>query len=273
MSRVPIRGLLAAILVLSLFAASPVAADAKAKGKCPKGHKLKKAGKGKKARCVKVKPKPKPDLSTPVRVTLLDGSQATVEVPDLPLPGGYVIPGTPVSRVIPISGTLKGSIPGGYQLGKDNPINLTEAAIIPGAVDILADQHCGGATALKLNPASTVALDKTSPSAGTVFQTGKVTATVRALLRLSFDSRNQTACDAPLVTMGTSETVLPVSLEGTVQRATGLTALTLDGPPTPLTIMVCLPPGAADQPCATPPVGYPVKITVHTIVKIAVGVQ
>jgi hypothetical protein len=184
-----------------------------------------------------------------------------------------VIPGTPVSRVVPISGTLKGSIPGGYQLGKDNPINLSEAAIVPGAVDILADQNCGGATALKLNPASTVALDKAAPSAGTVFQTGKVTANVRALLRLSFDSRNQTACSAPLVTMGTSETVLPVALEGNVERATGLTALTLDGPATPLTIMVCLTPGAADQPCATPPVGYPVKISVHAIVKIAVGVK
>ena len=30
---------------------------------------------------------------------------------------------------------------------------------------------------------------------------------------------------------------------------------------------------AANQPCATPPVGYPVKIGVHAIVKIAVGVK
>src|SRR4051794_40743391 len=116
MSRVPIRGLLAAILVLSLFAASPVAADAKAKGKCPKGHKLKKAGKGKKARCVKVKPKPKPALWARVGARCREGGRGGVEAPALPLPGGYVIPGTPVSRVIPITGTLKGSIPGGYQL-------------------------------------------------------------------------------------------------------------------------------------------------------------
>jgi hypothetical protein len=270
MSRVTVRGALAAMLVVSVFAAPAATADAKSKPKkCPKGQVLKKAKKGKK-RCVK-KPKPKPPLATPVSVELLPGSQATVDVPAVPLPGGYVIPGMPVTRVVPISGTLKGSIPGGYRLGQDNDINLSEAAITPGPVDILSDPACSGAPTLRLNPVSNVVLDKTAPSAGKVFQTGKVTANVRVLLRLAFDSRTEAGCDKPLVTMGTSESVLPVALEGMVERATGLTALTLDGPAVPLTISVCLTPGAADQPCATPPVGYPVRLAVHAIVKIAVG--
>jgi hypothetical protein len=269
MSRVPLRGLLAAILVLSVFAAPVATAGAKPKHKkCAQGHKLKKVGK--KRKCVKSRPKPQ-QVSTPVTIDLLEGSQATVEVPALPLPGGYVIPGTPVARTVPISGTLKGAIPGGYRLGRDNPINLLDGSITPGPVDILADQGCSGNTVLKINPASTVTLDTAAKSSGTVFLSGKVTATVRALLHLSFDSRTQTACDAPLVTMGSSDTLLPVSLEGTIQKATGLTALTLDSPPVPLTVMVCLTPGAPNQPCATPPVGYPVKIGVHVIVKIRVG--
>src|SRR3954453_6310327 len=207
MSRVSVRGALAAILVLSVFAAPVATADAKSKSKkCPKGQTLVKAKKGKKGkkkqRCVKIKTPP----PTPVTVELLDGSHATVEVPDLPLPGGYVIPGTPVTRTVPISGRLKGGIPGGYRLGKDNAITLDDAAIAPAAIDILSDAACSGAPVLRLNPASTVGLATGAPSGGTVFRTGKVTATVRALLRLSFDSRTQAGCDKPLVTMGTAET-------------------------------------------------------------------
>ena len=271
MSRSTFRGALAVMLVASVFAAPAATADAKSKPRCPKGYKLQKGKKGKKKRCVKVKVKPAP--ATPVTVDLLDGSNATVEVPALPLPGGYVIPGTPVTRTVPISGQLKGAIPGGYQLGKDNPITLSDAAITPGPIDVLSDPGCSGEPILRLNPASNVTLDKTAPSGGKVFMSGKVAATVRALLHLSFDSRTSASCGAPLVTMGSADTVLPVSLEGTIQRETGLTALTLDGPAVPLTIAVCLTPGAAGQPCATPPVGYPVKIAVHAIVKIAVGVK
>jgi hypothetical protein len=231
---------------------------------------LKKGKKGKK-RCVR-KPKPAPEVSTPVKVDLLPGSYATVDIPAVPLPGGYVIPGMPVTRTLPISGRLKGNIPGGYEIGKDNPVNLTEMNVAIGASDILSDPGCGGAGTLRLNPASKAMLDTATPSVGMVLQTAKVTSSVHALMRLAFDSRTQAGCDAPLVTMGSAETVLPVTLEGMIEKATGLTALTMDGPSVPLSVAVCLTPGAADQPCTTPPVAYPATIDIHVIVKIKVGV-
>jgi hypothetical protein len=272
-----LRGVLAVLIIASVFLTPTLTtASAKAKPKCPSSKKAKKQSKGKaKKKCAKAKPKPKPKKNvapgTPVTIDLLDGSYATVTIPSVALPGGYVLPGTPVTRTVTISGRLHGLIPGGYQLGQDNNIVLSDAAITPAPVDLLSDPNCGGAPFLRLNPASNVVLDKSAPSAGKVYMTGKAAATVNALLRLSFDMRNETGCDKPFVTTGIAETLLPVSLEGMIQKETGLAALTLDGPPVQTTAHVCLTPGPADQPCAIPPAGYPITVQVHTIVRVSVG--
>jgi hypothetical protein len=263
-ARLMAAALLACALALPATTASAATRPAPAKG-CKAKPKAKKA-KG----CSKAKKKAVA-APTPVTVDLLDGSQATVDVAAIPLPGGVVLPGMPVTRTVPISGRLTGGIPGGYQLGRKNDIALTGGAIAPGPVDILSDAACGGAPALRLNPASNVVLDKAAPSMGAVFPDGRVTATVRVLLNLAFDSRTGTACDSGLTTMGWSPTALPVSLSGTVEKGTGLSRLTLDGPAVPVTVAVCLTPGEAGKPCGTPPLGYPVTIAVHAVVKIAVG--
>jgi hypothetical protein len=262
----PTRRLAAAALLAAavMLPAAPAGAAPSTKSKACS---LKAVSKKAKA-CKKAKPKAQPKV--PVKVELLEGSQATVDVPAIPLPGGYVLPGMPVSRTVPISGRLSGSMPG-YYLGKTNDITLSDAAITPGPVDILSDAACGGAPALRLNPASNVILDKGAPSAGKIYADGRVTASVRVLLRLAFDSRTGTACDSGLTTMGWAPTALPVTLAGKVETGKGLSALTLDAPPTPVTVSVCLTPGAAGAPCSTPPLGYPVTIAVHAVVKIAVG--
>jgi hypothetical protein len=264
-----LRGLLAALLAMSLLAAPIATADAKPKkAKCQ----VSKEAKGKKHRKHCKKPKRKPKAApTPVTVDLLDGSAATVDIPAVALPGGFVLPGTPTQRTVPISGRLNGQLPGGYQLGKDNKIVLTGGTITPGPVDLLSDASCANAPVLRLNPASTVSLSKTTPSTGTVYADGRVTANVNAALRLAFDSRTETGCDKPLVTMGASESLLPVALTGQIAPATGLKALTLDGPAAPLTVAVCLAPGDPSANCTTPPAGYPVSIAVHVVVGISIG--
>jgi hypothetical protein len=258
----PTRRLAAAALLAAavMLPAAPAGAATPTKKPCNA-----KATKKAKA-CKKAKAQP----NVPVKVDLLDGSQATVDVPAIPLPGGYVLPGMPVTRTVPITGGLNGSMPG-YYLGKTNTITLKDAAITPAPVDILSDGACGGASALRLNPASNVILDDSAPSAGKIYADGRVTASVRVLLRLAFDSRTGSACDSGLTTMGWAPTTLPVNLAGKVETGKGLSALTLDAPPTPVTISVCLTPGAAGAPCSTPPLGYPVTIAVHAVVKIAVG--
>ncbi len=205
---------------------------------------------------------------TTVSVDLLPGSQATVEVPALPLPGGQTIIGTGVTEVIPLTGRLGGAVVGSVKLGKDIPVSLNSANIVPGAVDILNDPACGGAPTLRIDPASIVTIDAAQPTRAVLgFKSATATATAYVKLRLAFDSRMSLACDAPLTPTGYSETPFAVKVSGKVGPK-GLLSLPLSSGPTPVTIGVCLTPGAPDKPCADAPAGYPVKIAVQLQVAI-----
>jgi len=208
---------------------------------------------------------------TTVSVDLLPGSQATVEVPALPLPGGQTIIGTGVSEVIPLTGKLGGAVVGALKLGQDIPVGLNSANIVPGAVDILNDPACGGAPTLRIDPASIVTIDPAHPTKAVLgFKSATATATAYVKLRLAFDSRMSLACDAPLTPTGYSETPFAVKVSGKV-GAKGLNALPLSSGPTPVTIGVCLTPGAPDKPCTDAPAGYPVKIAVQ--LQVAIGLK
>src|SRR4051812_44017191 len=115
MSRPVVRAArLAALLITAVALAVPGAAAAKAKhqpcGKSKPAHANCGKKKGKK------KAKGRPVGAAPVTVDLLDGSHATVDIPAVALPGGYVLPGVPTTRDIPLTGKLTGAIPG-FQLG------------------------------------------------------------------------------------------------------------------------------------------------------------
>jgi hypothetical protein len=205
---------------------------------------------------------------TTVSVDLLPGSQATVEVPALPLPGGQTIIGTGVTEVVPLSGKLGGAVVGSVKLGKDIPVSLNSANIVPGAVNILSDPACGGAPTLRIDPASIVTIDPAHPTKAILgFKSATATATAYVKLRLAFDSRMSLACDAPLTPTGYSETPFAVKVSGKVGPK-GLLSLPLASDPTPVTIGVCLTPGAPDKPCTDAPAGYPVKIAVQLQVAI-----
>ncbi len=204
---------------------------------------------------------------TKVTVTLLPGASAQVEIPALPLPGGQLLVGTPVTREVPLSGGASGVLAHRFRPGQDIDIDFRSLKFRPGAVDLLSDPACGGAPALRINPASAVVLDGTRPSTSVLRSSGVSKVTAHVLLRLAFDMRTEARCDAPLVTTGYAETPFTDRLTGTIGPR-GLVALGLDGAPTALSYGVCLYPGAPDKPCSGEVARYPVKITVRATVSI-----
>lgn len=210
---------------------------------------------------------------TPVAVRLLPGSQASVEVPALPLPGGQTIIGTGITEAVPLSGSLGGSVVGAVKLGNDIPVSLTKANIVPGAVDILHDPSCAGATTLRIDPASVVTIDPAHATKALLgFKSATATATAYVKLRLAFDSRMSLACDAPLTPTGYADTPFAVKVSGKVGPK-GLLGLALTSAPTPVTIGVCLTPGTPTKPCTDAPAGYPVKIALQLQVTISLNTK
>jgi hypothetical protein len=233
---------------LALAVAAPTAS---AKPRCPKHAHVH----GKKAKaCKKAKKKATPKPFTPVTVTLLDGSTATLDL------GGGVV------RMAPLSGTIKGGIPGGYMLLKDNTFKLQSGLLSVGATDILTDD-CTAPPVARTNPATRVTL---KPSGAVVKTTGDVYSTAAVVLRTVLDLRSG-GCGSEAVTGGYADTPLSVFLHGKIAKGTGLSALTLDSDPQVVTIAGCLAPGAPAAPCAAAPIGYPVTLTTHLVVKVAIG--
>ncbi len=219
-------------------------------------------------RCPAAKPAPKPFPKIIVTATLLPGSGVSVEIPALALPGGQVLIGTGVTRDVPMSGHVTGLLAHRFRFGQNIDVNFTSAQFRFGAVDILSDPACGGTPTLRINPASVVVLDKSKPSHSVLKYTGVSSATASVKVRLAFDMRTEPGCDKPLVTTGYAETLFTDNLSGKVGPR-GLVALALQGAPTTLTIGACLYPGAPDKPCAGAAAGYPVKVSVHVVVRIS----
>ena len=203
-----------------------------------------------------------------VTATLLPGSGATVEIPALALPGGQVLTGTGVTREVPITGSISGLLAHRFRIGQNIDVNFDRANFKLGAVDILSDPSCGGAPTLRINPASVVTIDKTKPSHAVLKYSGVSSATASVNLRLAFDMRTEAGCDKPLVPAGYADTPFTDNLAGKVGPR-GLVALEMSSAPTTLSAGVCLYPGAPDKPCAGGLAAYPVKISVHVIVKIS----
>lgn len=251
-----LRVALSALLLLVLAGALAGPAEAK---RCA----TKKTAHHRAKRCKVAKPKPKPKpVTTKVTVDLLPGSHATVEVPSVPLPGGQRIIGAGVTEDVPLSGRLTGAVIGQLRLQSDIRLGLKSASLSLGAMDLLHDPACGGSPTLRINPASTVLLNPALPSTALLAKTGVTSATANVLLRLAFDSRTELGCDQPLFPTGYADTPLAVKVQGKVGPR-GLLALALDSGVEPVTVAVCLTPGAPAQPCTDSPAGYPVKITVH----------
>lgn len=205
---------------------------------------------------------------TLVTATMLPGTHVTAEIPALPLPGGQVLTGTGVTRTIPMTGSITGALAHRFRIGDDIHVNWRKAEFKLGSQDLLSDPACNGAPTLRLNPASVVTIDKSKKSTAVLRYSGVSNADASVMLRLAFDMRTEAGCDKPLVSTGYALTPFTDKLRGKVGPR-GLVELALDSKPETFTINVCLYPGPPDKPCRGGLAGYPVKITVHVVVKIS----
>ncbi|HEU4976538.1 MAG TPA: hypothetical protein VFT50_15710 [Baekduia sp.] len=211
-------------------------------------------------------------LPTRVAVELLPESTASVSIPAIPLPGGAFVMGTEDTnpRTVPLSGGFSGAIAGGFLLSKTNKVALRSGRVDLGAADLLADADCGGASVLRLDPASAVTLDRSAPSTARITPKGIITATVHLVLRLAVGSRVLPRCDAGLVSMGYATTPFTLKLHGDVTTAGLNKVLLTTDAPAKLTAAVCLDPGSPTSRCNMPPVGYPVSVGAAVAVKLSI---
>ncbi|HEU4979228.1 MAG TPA: hypothetical protein VFT42_10065 [Solirubrobacteraceae bacterium] len=253
----PLRRLpLLAIALCLALAALPVAGGGAApvakkhhRAKCKKGFVRNKRG-----RCVKKHKQAPPRI--PVTTTVLPGSQVSIDF------GGGVV------RTIPLTGTVKGYVPGLIHVNTDTTVVLTKARITPAPTDIFTDS-CSSPALVRSDPASTIGIDPSKTSTATLHSSGAVTATTNVLIRLVLDERQ--ACGQPAFTTGYTDNAATVPLSGHVQPATGLANLELDSPPYPLTLTGCTTAGAPATPCAGSPTTYNTTATVKLFVKLSIG--
>jgi hypothetical protein len=204
----------------------------------------------------KVRKKPVRQGDTPVLVTVLDGSTATLD-----LGGGNV-------RTAPLGGTVRGVIAGGYRLSRDNAITLRAARVTVGSVALMSD---GCPTAPAATSLLTAAGLAPGAKAKAMFhRTGVVTVVAPVVLRTVLDVRPG-ACGNASVPTGYADTRLTLRASGRIVRGTGLTRLTLDSAPAPLTVQGCLAPGMPSSACSTAPVAVPVTLSTHLEVNVRIA--
>jgi hypothetical protein len=198
---------------------------------------------------------------TPVKITILDGSAATLDF------GAFI-------RTASLSGGLSGFIPGGYKLNQDNQITLSRGTINLGVTDVFIDDDCGGqvSAAIRTNAASVVTLDPTRQSTSTVLASGGVTATAYTKIKVALDLRNDDGgCNQPYISTGWQEFAKTFFVKGKIEKGTGLNKLTLTSAPDPLDVEACLSPGPATSPCNGFAIPLPIIVSVKLITNVQIG--
>jgi hypothetical protein len=199
---------------------------------------------------------------TPVKVTLLQGSVVNLDFGAFKREGG-------------LTGQLTGFIPGGYNIGQDNQINLTRGNINLGQTNVFIDDDCNGgqvSAAIRTGTPTQVGLDGTRQSISTLTSAGNVTATVYTNIKLPLDLRNDDdGCNQPYITTGYSEFRQTFFVKGKIEKGTGLSKLKLTSPPDPLDVVACLSPGPPTSPCNGFQIPLPIIVSLNLTVKIDVG--
>jgi hypothetical protein len=197
-------------------------------------------------------------LGTPVSITLLDGSKANLDF------GAF-------QREAPVTGSLKGFVPGGIRLGTDFQITLSSGSLGLGQTPVFIDDDCDGQVSASIrtgNP-TTVQLDKTKTSTSTVLANGSVTATANMLIHLPLDLRNDDAgCNSPYITTGYTDWQETFFLKGKLDPKLALSKLRLVSAPDLIDVPSCLSPGVPTSPCNGFAIPIPVQISTELYVAI-----
>jgi hypothetical protein len=199
----------------------------------------------------------------PVKISILNGSYALLDF------GAF-------QRQAPISGVVRGFVPGAIHVNSDTQVNLTSAALNLAPTPIFIDNSCNGdvTPSIRTGTPTTIGLDDTKDSISTLFASGTVTSIVYTKIHLPLDLRNDDdGCNKPYITTGYSEFTQTFFLKGKVAPTTGLSKLTLTSAPDSLDTIACLSPGAPTQPCNGFQIPLPILVSTNLIVQIQIGVK
>jgi len=194
---------------------------------------------------------------TPVRVDVIDGSYAELDF------GSF-------KRQAPISGTLRGFVPGRIQLQQDIQLTLNRGTLNLGQTSVFIDDECAGqvSAAIRTGRPTTVTLDPARQSISTLLKSGVATATAYTIIRLPLELRNgDSGCNRPYISTGYREFKQTFFLRGKV-GPDGLTKLRLTSAPTVLDVEACLEPGSPTQPCSGFAIPLPILVSTNLVVSI-----
>jgi hypothetical protein len=197
-------------------------------------------------------------LGTPVTITILPESKAILDF------GAF-------TREAPITGALKGFVPGGINLSADSQVTLTSGELRLEPTAVFIDDDCNGAVsaAIRTGDPTRVLLDKSRTSISTVFANGTVTSTAYMNIRVPLELRNDDqGCNLPYITTGYSEFKQTFFLKGKLDPKLALSKLKLVSAPDPIDVPVCLSAGPSTSPCNGFEIPLPIMISTQLYVSI-----
>lgn len=199
-------------------------------------------------------------LGTPVKVTVLDRSALTFDF-------------SAFKREAPVTGELRGYIPGKLLDEADNQVILTSGRLDLGRTTMFSDTVCGGQASDSIRTAdpSRLRLNETKQSTLTLGRNGTVNALTYMVLDLPLELRNgDDGCTRPYVSTGYSTAEETVRLSGSVGTA-GLAQVPVKMAPTDIDLLGCLSPGATTQPCNGFQVPLPATVSMSLQVSVVAG--
>jgi hypothetical protein len=209
----------------------------------------------------KCKAKSGSSLGTPVTINVLDDSRAILDF------GAF-------KREAPVTGSLKGFVPGGINLSSDSQVTLTSGELRLQATPVFIDDDCNGkvSASIRTGDPTRVLLNKSRNSTSTVFANGTVTSTAYMNVQVPLELRNDDAgCDVPYLTTGYSEFQETFFLKGKLDPKLALSRLKLVSAPDLVDVPVCLSLGVSTSPCNGFQIPLPISISTQLYVSIKLG--
>ena len=200
-------------------------------------------------------------LGTPVRITLRDGSFATLDF-------GHF------TRRATLSGQVRGYSPGRIDIAKDTNIIITSGRIDVAPTAIFIDDECNGevTAAIRTGSATNATIDTTRQSTATLVG-GDITSIVRLKLRAPIELRNgELGCDEPYITTGYTETTLRIPLFGELETSGGFLGVRLNSGTQLLDEFdACLEPGDPTIPCLGFTIPFPFLLRTRVVAELEFG--
>ena len=199
-------------------------------------------------------------LGTPVTITLLPGSTATLDFQAF-------------TRTTDLTGSVKGFSPGKINLNSDVNFTFTSARLNVAPTGVFIDDSCNGevSASIQTDPNTYALLDDTKSNVGTL--TGNsIVASENLVLRVPLDLRNgDTGCNNPYLTTGYAEMRFRVTLGGKLGSQNGSLVANLTSAEQFIDADACLALGDPTQPCSGLAIPFPFFIATHVVGRVDLG--